>query len=123
MIRPYSHSLSDDERLYRPDSERQADAARDPVHRMQMFLLREGILDEKGINKIEKEVEEQSRPTPTALSTPRHRSRRRSTTSFTRLTSIRPRRSSNTQPVIAAPETAADGKRFAPLPQIRRWPT
>jgi 2-oxoisovalerate dehydrogenase E1 component len=59
VIRPYSHSLSDDERLYRPDSERQADAARDPVHRLQMFLLREGILDEKGINKIEKEIEEQ----------------------------------------------------------------
>jgi len=59
VIRPYSHSLSDDERLYRPDSERQADAARDPVHRLQLFLLREGILDEKGINKIEKEVEEQ----------------------------------------------------------------
>ena len=37
----------------------QADAARDPVPRLQMFLLREGILDEKGINKIEKEVEEQ----------------------------------------------------------------
>ncbi len=59
VIRPYSHSLSDDERLYRPDSERQADAARDPVPRLQMFLLREGILDEKGINKIEKEIEEQ----------------------------------------------------------------
>ena len=59
VIRPYSHSLSDDERLYRPDTERQADAARDPVHRLQMFLLREGILDEKGINKIEKEVDEQ----------------------------------------------------------------
>jgi len=59
VIRPYSHSLSDDERLYRPDSERQADAARDPVPRLQMFLLREGILDENGINKIEKEVEEQ----------------------------------------------------------------
>src|SRR5450755_1923263 len=59
VIRPYSHSLSDDERLYRPDSERQADAARDPVHRLQMFLLREGILDENGINKIEKEIEEQ----------------------------------------------------------------
>jgi 2-oxoisovalerate dehydrogenase E1 component len=59
VIRPYSHSLSDDERLYRPDAERQADAARDPVHRLQMFLLREGILDEKAINKIEKEVDEQ----------------------------------------------------------------
>jgi len=59
VIRPYSHSLSDDERLYRPDAERRADAARDPVPRLQMFLLREGILDEKGINRIEQEVEEQ----------------------------------------------------------------
>src|ERR1700758_3511916 len=56
VIRPYSHSLSDDERLYRPDVERQRDAARDPITRMQMFLLREGILDEKGINKLEKKV-------------------------------------------------------------------
>ena len=59
VIRPYSHSLSDDERLYRPDAERQRDAARDPISRLQMFLLREGILDEKGINKIEKEVDEE----------------------------------------------------------------
>jgi 2-oxoisovalerate dehydrogenase E1 component len=59
VIRPYSHSLSDDERAYRPDSERQRDAARDPISLMQMFLLREGILDEKGINKIETEVEEE----------------------------------------------------------------
>ena len=59
VIRPYSHSLSDDERLYRPDSERERDAARDPVSRTQMFLLREGILDEKGINELEKQVEEE----------------------------------------------------------------
>jgi 2-oxoisovalerate dehydrogenase E1 component len=58
VIRPYSHSLSDDERLYRPDAERERDAARDPVSRTQMFLLREGILDEKGINELEKSVEE-----------------------------------------------------------------
>jgi 2-oxoisovalerate dehydrogenase E1 component len=58
-IRPYSHSLSDDERLYRPDLERRRDAARDPITRMQMFLIREGILDEKGINKLEKQVEEE----------------------------------------------------------------
>ncbi len=58
VIRPYSHSLSDDERLYRPDAERQKDAARDPNSRMQMFLLREGILDENGINRLEKQVED-----------------------------------------------------------------
>ena len=58
VIRPYSHSLSDDERLYRPDAERQRDAQRDPITRMQMFLLREGILDENGINRVEKQVDE-----------------------------------------------------------------
>jgi 2-oxoisovalerate dehydrogenase E1 component len=57
VIRPYSHSLSDDERLYRPDAERERDAQRDPVTRTQMFLLREGILDDKGINQLEKEIE------------------------------------------------------------------
>ena len=58
VIRPYSHSLSDDERLYRPDAERQRDAARDPVHRLQLFLIREGILDEQGINQLEKQVDD-----------------------------------------------------------------
>jgi 2-oxoisovalerate dehydrogenase E1 component len=58
VIRPYSHSLSDDERLYRPDAERQRDAARDPVSRMQMFLIREGILEEKSINALEKQVDD-----------------------------------------------------------------
>ena len=59
VIRPYSHSLSDDEKLYRPDVERQRDAARDPISRMQLFLIREGILDEKGINRLEKEVDDE----------------------------------------------------------------
>src|SRR5579864_2870103 len=59
VIRPYSHSLSDDERLYRPDTERERDAQRDPVSRTQMFLLREGILDDKGITQLEKQVEEE----------------------------------------------------------------
>jgi 2-oxoisovalerate dehydrogenase E1 component len=60
VIRPYSHSLSDDERLYRPDVERQKDAARDPITRLQMFLIRENILDENGINRLEKEAGEQA---------------------------------------------------------------
>src|ERR1700757_2718769 len=59
VIRPYSHSLSDDEKLYRPDSERQKDAQRDPITRTQMFLIRENILDEEGINKLEKSVDEE----------------------------------------------------------------
>jgi 2-oxoisovalerate dehydrogenase E1 component len=59
VIRPYSHSLSDDEKLYRPDCERQKDALKDPITRMQMFLIREGILDEKGIDALEKAVDDQ----------------------------------------------------------------
>ena len=59
VIRPYSHSLSDDEKLYRPESERQKDAQRDPISRMQMFLIRENILDEAGISKLEKQVDEE----------------------------------------------------------------
>ena len=58
VIRPYSHSLSDDERLYRSAEELQADAARDPLTRMQLWLLREGILDEAAINQLEREVDE-----------------------------------------------------------------
>ena len=57
VIRPYSHSLSDDERLYRPETERQRDAARDPIAKFQLFLIREGVLDEAGINRLEKSVD------------------------------------------------------------------
>ncbi len=59
VIRPYSHSLSDDEKLYRPESERQKDAQRDPITKFQMFLIREGILDEAGIEALERSVEEE----------------------------------------------------------------
>jgi 2-oxoisovalerate dehydrogenase E1 component len=68
VIRPYSHSLSDDERLYRSAAELEADAARDPISRMQMWLLREGILDEEAINKLERQVDEEvQRATDRAL--------------------------------------------------------
>ncbi|MEO6803025.1 MAG: thiamine pyrophosphate-dependent enzyme, partial [Granulicella sp.] len=59
VIRPYSHSLSDDERNYRSAAEIRADAARDPIARMQLWLLREGILDEAGINSLERKVDEE----------------------------------------------------------------
>jgi 2-oxoisovalerate dehydrogenase E1 component len=53
VVRAYSHSLSDDDRLYRSAAEREADALRDPIARMQMRLLREGILTEAQINELE----------------------------------------------------------------------
>ena len=59
VVRPYSHSLSDDERLYRSAEEIEADALRDPISRMQMWLLREGILDAQGINELERKVDEE----------------------------------------------------------------
>jgi len=113
VIRPYSHSLSDDERLYRPESERQRDAARDPVPRLQMFLLREGILDEKGINKIEKEVEEQvqvdtDRALEAALPQPE------SIYNFVYSPDLDPSSAAfDTRPAFAAPEAGGDGKRPA----------
>ncbi|QHN03898.1 dehydrogenase [Granulicella sp. WH15] len=57
VIRPYSHSLSEDERDYRSAEELEADALRDPIARMQMWLLREGILDEDGIDQLEKKAD------------------------------------------------------------------
>ncbi|HTY83015.1 MAG TPA: dehydrogenase E1 component subunit alpha/beta, partial [Silvibacterium sp.] len=61
VIRPYSHSHSDNDRLYRPEKERNDDALRDPLSKFQMYLLREGILDADGINRIEKQVDEEVR--------------------------------------------------------------
>jgi 2-oxoisovalerate dehydrogenase E1 component len=113
VIRPYSHSLSDDERLYRPESERQADAARDPVPRLQMFLLRENILDEKGINKIEKEIEEQIQADADralAAAPPRPET----IYHFVYSPDLDPTSAAfDTHPATAAPENATDGKRSA----------
>jgi len=57
VIRPYSHSLSDDEKLYKPTADRDAEARRDPVPKFGLFLVREGILDEKELEGLEAEVD------------------------------------------------------------------
>ena len=59
VVRPYSHSLTDDERLYRSDEELKADGKRDPILKMQMWLLREGILNEQGLKELERKVDEE----------------------------------------------------------------
>ncbi len=57
VIRPYSHSLSDDETMYRPPAEREADAARDPVTQFPKWLIAEGHASEEQIRKIQEEVD------------------------------------------------------------------
>jgi len=57
VIRPYSHSLSDDEKLYRPDEERVADAERDPVKRFGALLIDEKVIDQDGLQKIKDEID------------------------------------------------------------------
>jgi 2-oxoisovalerate dehydrogenase E1 component len=56
--RPYSHSLSDDERLYKSAAERAAEAGRDPLVTYPDWLIREGILDRHAIQSIIEEVDE-----------------------------------------------------------------
>ncbi|MEP7076008.1 MAG: dehydrogenase E1 component subunit alpha/beta [Acidobacteriota bacterium] len=57
VIRPYSHSLSDDEKLYRPDEERQADALRDPIKNYAEFLMTAGIASSEQLEALRKEVD------------------------------------------------------------------
>ncbi|MCI0664738.1 MAG: dehydrogenase E1 component subunit alpha/beta [Acidobacteria bacterium] len=57
VIRPYSHSQSDDETLYRPAEERAADAARDPIKKLGALLVREGVLTDEALQKIRDEAD------------------------------------------------------------------
>ena len=61
VTRPYSHSLSDDEKLYKCAEERTEEAQRDPIPKFGLFLVREGILDEQALEKLEAEVEHEVR--------------------------------------------------------------
>jgi 2-oxoisovalerate dehydrogenase E1 component len=58
-VRPYSHSLSDDERLYRTQAEREADALRDPLLKMRTRLLDEGILTENELDALERKLDQE----------------------------------------------------------------
>jgi 2-oxoisovalerate dehydrogenase E1 component len=66
VIRPYSHSLSDDERLYKTDAERAAEAARDPILRFPELLIAEGILDPHLLRLLASEVDKEIHDTAEA---------------------------------------------------------
>ena len=52
VIRPYSHSLSDDEAHYRPRAERERDLEKDPVRRLSRLLLDQGLLSEADLTNV-----------------------------------------------------------------------
>jgi 2-oxoisovalerate dehydrogenase E1 component len=57
VIRPYSHSLSDDETLYRPPEERAQDAERDPLLRFPQTLIGEGVASEAQLQALREEAD------------------------------------------------------------------
>jgi 2-oxoisovalerate dehydrogenase E1 component len=61
VTRPYSHSLSDDEKLYKTSALREDEAQSDPIPKFGLFLVREGIVDEKELESIEADVDAEIR--------------------------------------------------------------
>ncbi len=59
VTRPYSHSLSDDEKLYKTKAERAEEEARDPVRRFPEWLAGEGILERHALQRVLHEVDEE----------------------------------------------------------------
>ena len=57
VVRPYSHSQSDDEKLYKPANERAAEAKRDPIRKLATLLNAQNIADESDLQRIVAEVE------------------------------------------------------------------
>src|SRR4051812_45475433 len=57
VTRPYSHSLSDDEKLYKPPAEREAEARRDPIARFKQFLLSNAVATDEELKAIEADVD------------------------------------------------------------------
>jgi 2-oxoisovalerate dehydrogenase E1 component len=59
VIRPYSHSLSDDEKLYKTAAEREAEAKRDPLLRFTEFLQQNGLATDEELTALAAEVQEE----------------------------------------------------------------
>src|SRR5213595_1288528 len=58
VTRPYSHSLSDDEVLYKPSREREEEAKRDPVTTFPKRLIEEGVATQAELEAIKAQVDE-----------------------------------------------------------------
>jgi 2-oxoisovalerate dehydrogenase E1 component len=72
VTRPYSHSLSDDERLYKTAQEREAEAARDPLVKMRAFLIDAGLVTDDDLAAIAASVDQEiARATDDAIASPK----------------------------------------------------
>src|SRR5205085_7680695 len=56
-VRPYSHALSDDEKMYKTKAERDAEAARDPIVTFPRWLASEGYLEARALDALMREVD------------------------------------------------------------------
>jgi 2-oxoisovalerate dehydrogenase E1 component len=57
VTRPYSHSLSDDEKLYKPPAEREAEALRDPIRRFTEFLKISALITDEELAAMAADVD------------------------------------------------------------------
>ena len=114
VIRPYSHSLSDDERLYKTPDERKAEALRDPLTKMRAFLLHEKIATEADLDAIARSRSIARLPKP-----PTPRSRRRSRRSIPPTRSCSRRRSIRRRP-RSRPSAQPEGKPDTMVAAINR---
>ena len=56
VVRRYSHSLSDDDQMYRTQAEREEDERRDPINRLRAHLIENGLATEAELQAIDEEV-------------------------------------------------------------------
>jgi 2-oxoisovalerate dehydrogenase E1 component len=59
-VRLYSHSLSDDDKLYRSAAEREADALCDPIARMRSRLIADGVMTGAEMDELEKRLDREA---------------------------------------------------------------
>jgi 2-oxoisovalerate dehydrogenase E1 component len=57
VVRPYSHSMSDDDKAYKTSEQREEDKINDPLDVMVKLLLKRGVLDQAGIDAIRNSVD------------------------------------------------------------------
>ncbi|HEX8694773.1 MAG TPA: dehydrogenase E1 component subunit alpha/beta [Longimicrobium sp.] len=71
VIRPYSHSLSDDEKFYKTEAMRAEEARRDPITRLAAQLVERGLATQEELEQVEREVTDVvQRATDEALASP-----------------------------------------------------